>query len=160
MEIVIIRPPLVYGPEVRANFLKLMKLVKSGLPLPFGAIHNSRSFVAVDNLVDLILICLHHPAAINQTFLVSDGDDLSTTELLRRTAKAFGKSSRLIPIPVFLLRTAALLLGKADFVQRLCGSLQIDISKAKQLLGWTPKVSVDEALLKTAKYFLKKNERH
>ena len=158
MEIVIIRPPLVYGPEVRANFLKLMKLVKSGLPLPFGAINNSRSFVAVDNLVDLILICLHHPAAINQTFLVSDGDDLSTTELLRRTAKACGKPSRLIPIPVFLLRTAALLLGKADFAQRLCGSLQIDISKAKQLLGWTPKVSVDEALLKTTKYFLKKNE--
>ena len=160
MEIVIIRPPLVYGPEVRANFLKLMKLVKSGLPLPFGAIHNSRSFVAVDNLVDLILICLHHPAAINQTFLVSDGDDLSTTELLRRTAKACGKPSRLIPIPVFLLRTAALLLGKTDFAQRLCGSMQIDISKAKQLLGWTPKVSVDEALLKTTKYFLKKNERH
>jgi nucleoside-diphosphate-sugar epimerase len=160
LEIVIIRPPLVYGPEVRANFLKLMKLVKSGLPLPFGAIHNSRSFVAVDNLVDLILICLHHPAAINQTFLVSDGDDLSTTEWLRRTEKAFGKSSRLIPIPVFLLRTAALLLGKTDFAQRLCGSMQIDISKAKQLLGWTPKVSVDEALLKTTKYFLKKNERH
>ena len=159
MEIVIIRPPLVYGPEVRANFLKLMKLVKSGLPLPFGAIHNSRSFVAVDNLVDLILICLHHPAAINQTFLVSDGDDLSTTELLHRTAKALGKSSRLIPIPVFLLRTAALLLRKTDFAQRLCGSLQIDICKAKQLLGWTPKVSVDEALLKTTKYFLKKNER-
>jgi len=160
LEIVIIRPPLVYGPEVRANFLKLMKLVKSGLPLPFGAIHNSRSFVALDNLVDLILICLDHPAAINQTFLVSDGDDLSTAELLRRTAKAFGKSSRLIPVPVFLLRTAALLLGKTDFAQRLCGSLQIDISKAKQLLGWKPKVSVDEALLKTTKHFLKNNERH
>tara|TARA_Y100000590_G_C15261822_1_gene841558 strand:- start:237 stop:650 length:414 start_codon:yes stop_codon:yes gene_type:complete len=137
-----------------------MKLVKSGLPLPFGAIHNSRSFVALDNLVDLILICLDHPAAINQTFLVSDGDDLSTAELLRRTAKAFGKSSRLIPVPVFLLRTAALLLGKTDFAQRLCGSLQIDISKAKQLLGWTPKVSVDDALLKTTKHFLKNNERN
>ena len=157
LEIVIIRPPLVYGPEVRVNFLKLMKLVKSGLPLPFGAIHNNRSFVAVDNLVDLILICLHHPAATNQTFLVSDGDDLSTTEVLRRMAKAFGISSRLIPVPVFLLRTVAFLLGKTDLTQRLCGSLQIDISRAKQLLGWTPKVSVDEALLKTAKHFLKKN---
>ena len=157
LEIVIIRPPLVYGPEVRVNFLKLMKLVKSGLPLPFGAIHNNRSFVAVDNLVDLILICLHHPAATNQTFLVSDGDDLSTTDLLRRMAKAFGISSRLVPVPVFLLRTVAFLLGKTDLTQRLCGSLQIDISRAKQLLGWTPKVSVDEALLKTAKHFLKKN---
>jgi nucleoside-diphosphate-sugar epimerase len=160
LEIVIIRSPLVYGPEVRANFLKLMRLVKWGLPLPLGAIHNSRSFVALDNLVDLILTCLHHPAAIDQTFLVSDGDDLSTPELLRRIAKAFGKPSRLIPIPVLLLRTAALLLGKKDFSQRLCGSLQIDIGKAKQLLGWTPKFSVDSALLKTTKHFLKKTERH
>jgi nucleoside-diphosphate-sugar epimerase len=154
LEIVIIRPPLVYGPEVRANFLKLMRLVKSGLPLPLGAIRNSRSFVALDNLVDLILTCLQHPAAIDQTFLVSDGDDLSTPELLLRTAKAFGKSSRLIPIPVLLLKAAALLLGKKDFFQRLCGSLKIDISKTRQLLGWTPKVSVDAALLKTTKHFL------
>jgi nucleoside-diphosphate-sugar epimerase len=160
LEIVIIRPPLVYGPTVRANFLKLMRHVRSGLPSPLGAIHNSRSFVALDNLVDLILTCLHHPAAIDQTFLVSDGDDLSTPELLRRIAKAFGKPLRLIPVPVFLLRTAALLLGKKDFFQRLCGSLQIDIGKAKQLLGWTPKFSVDEALLKTTKHFLKKTERH
>jgi nucleoside-diphosphate-sugar epimerase len=159
LEIVIIRPPLVYGPEVRANFLKLMRLVKSGLPLPLGAIRNSRSFVALDNLVDLILTCLQHPAAIDQTFLVSDGDDLSTPELLRRTAKAFGKSSRLIPIPVLLLRATALLLGKKDFFQRLCGSLQIDIGKAKQLLGWTPKVSVDAALHKTTKHFLEITER-
>jgi UDP-4-keto-D-QuiNAc 4-reductase len=100
---------------------------------------------------------LHHPAAIDQTFLVSDGDDLSTPELLRRIAKAFGKPLRLIPIPVLVLRTAALLLGKKDFSQRLCGSLQIDIGKAKQLLGWTPKFSVDAALLKTTKHFLKKN---
>lgn len=160
LEIVIIRPPLVYGPAVRANFLKLMRLVNSGLPLPLGAIHNSRSFVALDNLVDLIFTCLNHPAAINQTFLVSDGDDLSTPDLLRRMAKAFGKPSRLIPIPVFLLRTVAFLFGKKDFAQRLCGSLQIDIRKAKQLLGWTPKVSVDAALLKTTNYFLKNSERH
>jgi nucleoside-diphosphate-sugar epimerase len=160
LEIVIIRPPLVYGPRVRANFLKLMRLVKSGLPLPLGAIRNIRSFVALDNLVDLILTCLHHPAAIDQTFLVSDGDDLSTPELLRRIAKAFEKPLRLIPISVLLLRTAALLLGKKDISQRLCGSLQIDIGKAKQLLGWTPKFSVDAALLKTTKHFLKKTERH
>jgi nucleoside-diphosphate-sugar epimerase len=160
LEIVIIRPPLVYGPEVQANFLKLMKLVKSGLPLPLGAIRNSRSFVALDNLVDLISTCLQHPAAIDQTFLVSDGDDLSTPELLWRTAKAFGKSSRLIPIPVLLLKAAALLLGKKDFFQRLCGSLQIDIGKTRQLLGWTPKVSVDAALLKTTKHFLEITGRH
>jgi nucleoside-diphosphate-sugar epimerase len=160
LEIVIIRPPLVYGPAVRANFLKVMKLVKSGLPLPLGAIQNSRSFVALDNLVDLILTCLHHPDAVNQTFLVSDGDDLSTPELLRRTAKAFGKSSRLIPVPVFLLRTIALLFGKADFAQRLCGSLQVDIVKVKKFLGWAPKVSVDAALLKTTKHFMEKSGRH
>jgi nucleoside-diphosphate-sugar epimerase len=160
LEIVIIRPPLVYGPKVRANFFKIMKLVKSGLPLPFGAIHNSRSFVALDNLVDLILTCLKHPAAINQTFLVSDGDDLSTPDLLRRIAKAFGKSVQLIPIPLFLLRTTALLLGKTDLAERLFGSLQVDIYKTKKLLGWAPKVSVDEALLETTKHFLKKFDRH
>ncbi len=154
MEVVIIRPVLVYGPGVKANFLSMMRWLHKGIPLPLGAIHNQRSLVALDNLVDLIVTCLHHPAAANQTFLVSDGEDLSTTALLRRTAAALGRPARLIPVPVRVLRTAAHLLGKADFAQRLYGSLQVDISKTRELLGWSPPVSVDDALHKTARHFL------
>ena len=153
LEIVIIRPPLVYGPGVRANFLRLMKIL-SGIPLPFGAVNNLRSMVALDNLVDLIETCLNHPVAINQTFLVSDGEDLSTKALLQRTAVAMGRSVFLIPVPVSVLWAFARLLGKSDIVKRVCGSLQIDISKTRDCLGWSPPVSVDDALRKTAKYFL------
>ena len=163
LEIVIVRPPLVYGPGVRANFLRLMQAVRLGVPLPLGAIHNRRSLVALDNLVDLIETCLRHPEAANQTFLVSDGDDLSTTELLWRTALALGRPARLIPIPTPVLRTAVRLLGKSSFTQRLCGSLQVDIRKTQDRLGWSPPVSVDEALRKAAKHFLadlKQNRRH
>ena len=152
--VVIIRPPLVYGPGVRANFLRLMQGIKSGVPLPFGAINNSRSLVALDNLVDLIETCLNHPAAINQTFLVSDGEDLSIKDLLQRTAVALGRPARLIPVPVSVLWTMSRLLGRADFAQRLCGSLQVDISKTRDCLSWSPPVSVDEALYKTAEYFM------
>ena len=153
LEIVIIRPPLVYGPGVRANFLRLMKIL-SGIPLPFGAVNNLRSMVALDNLVDLIETCLNHPVAINQTFLVSDGEDLSTKALLQRTAVAMGRSVFLIPVPVSVLWAFARLFGKSDIVKRVCGSLQIDISKTRDCLGWSPPVSVDDALRKTAKYFL------
>ncbi len=155
LEVVIIRPPLVFGPDAPGNFNKLLRIVHKGIPLPLGAIHNQRSLVALDNLVDLIVTCLHHPAAANQTFLVSDGEDLSTTALLRRTAAALGRPARLIPVPAPVLRTVARLLGKADFAQRLCGSLQVDISKTRELLGWSPLVSVDEALRKTARHFLR-----
>ena len=154
LEVVIIRPPLVYGPGVRANFFRLVQGIMSGVPLPLGAIDNRRSMVALDNLVDLIETCLNHPAATNQTFLVSDGEDLSTKALLQRTAVALGKPSRLIPIPVSVLWATATLLGRSDFAQRLCGSLQVDISKTRDRLNWSPPVSVDEALRKTAKYFL------
>ncbi len=154
LEIVTIRPPLVYGPGVRANFLRLMQGVMSGIPLPLGAVNNRRSMVALDNLIDLIKTCLSNPQAINQTFLVSDGEDLSIRELLQRTAVALDRSVRLIPVPVSVLRIAAWLLGKSSFAQRLCGSLQIDVSKTRDRLNWSPPVSVDEALNKTAKYFL------
>jgi len=154
LEVVIIRPVLVYGPGVKANFLSMMRWLHRGIPLPLGAINNQRSLVALDNLVDLIVTCLHHPKALNQTFLVSDGEDLSTTALLRRTAAALGRPARLIPVPALVLRTTARLLGKADFAQRLCGSLQVDISKTRELLGWVPPVSVDEALKQTARHFL------
>jgi len=154
LEVVIIRPPLVFGPDVPGNFKKLLVIVHRGIPLPLGAIHNKRSLVALDNLVDLILICLHHRAAANQTFLVSDGEDLSTTVLLRRTGAALGTPARLISVPALVLRTAARLLGKAGFAQQLCGSLQVDISKTRELLDWTPPVSVDHALMQTARHFL------
>ena len=111
-----------------------------------GAVHNQRSLVALDNLVDFIVTCLSHPQAANQTFLVSDGHDLSTTELVRGLARAAGVSARLLPVPVWALQAGAALLGKGDAVQRLCGNLQVDISKARSLLGWLPPVSVDEGL--------------
>lgn len=156
MEVVIIRPVLVYGPGVKGNFLSMMRWLHKGIPLPLGAINNARSLVALDNLVDLIVTCLKHPAAANQTFLVSDGEDLSTTELLTRTASAMGVKARLLPMPVWIIQTGARLVGKRDVAQRLCGSLQVDIGKTRELLGWTPPVTVDEALRKTAEDFLRK----
>lgn len=146
LEVVIIRPPLVYGPGVKGNFSSMMQVVKKGLPLPLGAINNKRSFVAIDNLVDLIITCTDHLAAANQVFLAGDGEDLSTTELLRGVAKAAGVSSRLIPVPASVLMFMARLLGKKKMDQRLLGSLQVDISKARDLLGWTPLLSVEEGL--------------
>jgi len=146
LEVVIIRPPLVYGPGVKGNFSSMMQVVKKGFPLPLGAINNMRSLVALDNLVDLIITCINHPAAANQVFLAGDGEDLSTTELLRGVAKAAGVSSRLIPVPVSVLRFVASLLGKKEVSQRLLGSLQVDISKTRDLLGWTPPLSVEEGL--------------
>ena len=150
MQVVVIRPPLVYGPGVKANFAALMRAVQRGLPLPLGAVHNQRSLVALDNLVDFIVTCISHPQAANQTFLVSDGQDLSTTELVRGMARAAGVPARFLPVPVWALQAAAALLGKGDAVQRLCGNLQVDISKARQLLGWVPPVSVDEGLRRAA----------
>ena len=150
MEVVIIRPPLVYGPCAPGNFGSLMRWLGRGIPLPLGAIHNQRSLVALDNLVDLIVTCLTHPAAANQTFLVSDGEDVSTTELLRRMGQALGCPARLIPVPASWLKLAAAMVGKQDVAQRLCGSLQVDIEKTRRLLGWTPPLSLDEGLRRAA----------
>jgi UDP-glucose 4-epimerase len=157
LEVVIIRPVLIYGPGVKANFRSMMRWISKGVPLPFGSIHNARSLVALDNLIDLVGTCLEHPAAPGQTFLVSDAEDLSTPDLLRRTGAAMDRHVRLIPVPVFLLRSAATLIGKADVGQRLCGTLQVDIGKTRRLLGWSPAVTVDQALLQTARYFLEQN---
>ena len=155
MEVVIIRPPLVYGPGVRANFLNMMSWLHKGVPLPFGAINNCRSLIALDNLVDLIITCLEHPAAANQVFLASDGRDLSTTELLRQMAKALNMPVRLLPIPHKFLEVGFKMVGKVDLAQRLCGSLQVDITKACIMLGWKPLISVDEGLHRTAEFFLR-----
>jgi len=149
MEVVIIRPPLVYGPGVKSNFATLVRAVQRGWPLPLGVVSNQRSLVALDNLLDFIVICITHPQAANQTFLVSDGQDLSTTELVRGIAQAAGVPVRLVPVPVWMLQAGASLLDKGDMIQRLCGNLQVDISKASSLLGWVPSVSLEEGLRRT-----------
>ncbi|MBM3106672.1 SDR family oxidoreductase [Pseudomonas sp. V1] len=154
MEVVIIRPVLVYGPGVKANFLSMMRWLSAGIPLPLGSIHNCRSLVYIGNLADLILTCAEHPAAANQTFLGSDGEDLSTTQLLRRLGGALQKPARLLPLPSAFLRLAASMIGRRAVAQRLCGSLQVDISKNAQLLGWTPVFQVDDALRLTARHYL------
>jgi nucleoside-diphosphate-sugar epimerase len=146
LEVVIIRPPLVYGANAPGNFGSLLRAVKLGWPLPLGTVRNQRSLVALDNLVDFIITCITHPLAANQTFLISDGQDLSTTELVRGMALAASVPARLLPVPVWALELAGRLLGKGDAVQRLCSNLQVDISKARSLLGWVPPVSVDEGL--------------
>lgn len=151
LEVVIIRPPLVYGPGVKANFRLLMKWVRRGVPLPLGAVHNKRSFVALDNLVSFIICCMDHPRAANEVFLISDGEDVSTTELLQKIARALGKRSFLLPVPVGLMTFVASLLGKRNVADRLFGSLQVDNSKARDLLGWTPVVSMDEGLVASLK---------
>lgn len=154
MAVVIIRPPLVYGPGVQANFLSMMRWLYNGIPLPLGAISNKRSLVARPNLVDLIGVCVEHPAAANETFLVSDGEDLSTTDLLRRMGTALGKPARLIPVPMAALKMGAKLIHKPALSQRLCGSLQVDISTTCDLLDWQPPVSVNHGLDNAARYFL------
>jgi len=149
MSVVIIRPVLVYGPGVKGNFRSMLGWLRRGIPLPLGAINNRRSLVALDNLVDLIMTCTTHPAASNQVFLVSDDEDMSTTQLLQRMARTMATSPRLIPVPAGLIKAVAALLGRGDIAKRLCGSLQVDISMTKEHLQWQPPVSVDTALRRT-----------
>ncbi len=151
MEFVIIRSPLVYGPGVKANFASLMRLVARAWPLPLGGIHNQRSLVGLGNLVDFIATCVAHPNAANQTFLVSDGQDLSTTELVRAMACAAGVTARLLPVPAGLLLLAGTCLGQGAAIHRLCDSLQVDIAKARTLLGWVPPHSVSSGLVRAYK---------
>ncbi|MFZ6779219.1 UDP-glucose 4-epimerase family protein [Undibacterium sp. Ji83W] len=150
MAVTIIRPPLVYGPGVKANFLSMLRMVRRGLPLPLGSIHNQRSFVYLGNLVDLVLHCRLHEAARNQVFLVSDGRDLSTTELLHLCAQALQVKSRLLPFPAGVLTLAASILGKKNVADRLCQSLQVDISKTRKQLAWSPPYTVEQGLQATA----------
>lgn len=146
MDVVIVRPPLVYGPGVKGNFATMVRLVARGVPLPLGLVSNKRSLVALSNLVDLLIQCLDHPAAANEVFLVSDGEDLSTSELLRAIAREMGKAPRLLPVPVGLLLLGASLLGKKAVARRVLGSLQVDISKTTKLLGWRPPLRPSEGL--------------
>ena len=157
LEVVVIRPPLVYGPDAPGNFSKLMSWVSKNIWLPLGKIQNKRSFVYVENLIDFIIMCSKNPNAKNQTFLVSDDEDMSTTELIIRISNALGTPPRLLPVSQSLLIAFLNILGKNNLALRLCGSLQVDISKAKNMLNWVPPVSVDEGLRKTAKYFIENN---
>ncbi|EKO3975228.1 SDR family oxidoreductase [Vibrio fluvialis] len=160
MEIVIIRPTLVYGPGVKANFASLMNLVSKGTPLPFGCItKNKRSLVSVDNLVDLIITCIDHPKAANQVFLVSDDHDVSTSEMVREMAIALNKPTWQLPVPVWCYKLAGKLFNKSAVVDRLTGSLQVDISHTKETLGWKPPQSLRDGFKQTAEAFLhsKKN---
>ncbi len=154
MEVVIVRPPLVYGPGVKANFLTMMQWLQRGIPLPLGAIDNQRSLVGLGNLVGLLEKCLTHPAAANQTFLASDGQDVSTTELLRALAKALRVPARLLPVPQAWLEGALGALGREALAQRLCGNLAVDIEKTRQLLDWTPPYTLAQGLQATADHFL------
>ncbi len=157
LETVVIRSPLVYGPGVGGNFLSLLKLIRSGVPLPFGSVRNHRSVIFRENLVDGLIACLREPQAAGQTYLVSDGEDLSTPDLIRRIARAMGRSVRLWPVPVLLLRWGGGLVGQRGTVARLTGSLQIDSSRIRQELGWSPPFSVDHGIKETVAWFMRRS---
>ena len=155
LEVVVVRPTLVYGPGVKANFLNMMRVVQRGIPLPLASIKNRRSLIYVGNLVDALVACAAHPAAAGQTYLVSDGEDISTPELVRRTATALGVPVRLFPVPLALMCLAGILAGKSAAVNRLTGSLAVDSSRIRRELGWTPPYAMEEGLRVTAEWFLK-----
>ncbi|MDR2259384.1 MAG: SDR family oxidoreductase [Azoarcus sp.] len=159
MEVVIVRPPLVYGPGVKANFLRLMRWIDHGLPLPLAGIDNRRSLVALDNLADLLARCVDHPAAAEQILYASDGEDLSTPELLRRLGMALGKPARLFRAPTWLLGSGARLLGQRALIDRLHASLQVDIRPTRRLLAWSPPCTVDVALERTVEHFRARKQR-
>jgi len=154
MELVVIRPPLVYGPGVKANFERLLGMVKRGLPLPFASVRNGRSLIFLDNLVDFIVCVLHHPAAVGQTFLVADGEDLSTPELIQKIAGAMGRSVRLWPCPLPVLSWAGCLLGRSAEVRRLCGSLRLDSGMTREVLSWRPPYTVEQGIQVTVQWYL------
>jgi UDP-glucose 4-epimerase len=153
LEVTALRPPLVYGPGVKANFASMMGWVDRGIPFPLRALDNKRSFVFVGNLVDLVILCMSHPKAAGEVFLVSDDEDMSTAQLLRRMAAALGRPSRTIPVPASVLTAVATAMGQRTLASRLTGSLQVDIAKTRQLLGWVPCIGVDEGLRLTAGSF-------
>lgn len=158
MEYVIIRPPLVYGSGVKANFLSLIKLINRGIPLPLAAINNRRSLLALGNLLDFILLTLVHKKAGGQVFLISDGEDISTPVLIRKIGCCLGKRPLLFSVPLSLIRIIAAVFGKSSVIDRLAGSLQIDISKAQNLLGWQPPLSQDMALQETVDWFRNRSQ--
>ncbi|MBS0343513.1 MAG: NAD-dependent epimerase/dehydratase family protein [Proteobacteria bacterium] len=146
MEVVIIRPPMVYGPNAPGNFGKLVRAVRSGIPLPLGAVHNQRTFLGLSNLADLVACCVDHPAAANEVFLAGDARNVSTAELARQLGVALKRPARLLPVPVRVLEVLATLIGRRATIRKMCGSLRVDIEKARRILGWTPPYTLDEGL--------------
>ena len=155
LEVVIIRPPLVYGEGAKGNFLHLLNLVYKQIPLPFANINNLRSFIGLDNLLDLIICCIQHPKAAGETFLVSDGEDVSTSDLIIKLSKFMDKSPRLFQVPQLIIQLIGRLVGKSSEIERLLGSLRIDNSYTREILGWSPALSLDESLAKTVRGYLK-----
>ncbi len=158
LEVVVVRSPLVYGPGVRSNFLRLMRMVQRGWSLPFGLVNNRRSMVALDNLVDLLIRCVESPKSSGQTFMVSDGQDLSTPELVRGLADVMGVPARLLPVPHWMLHVSGKLMGRQAEIERLIGSLQVDISHTCTTLDWTPPISVEEGLRRAAEWFVQEHK--
>jgi len=156
MEVVILRPPLVYGPGVKANFLRLLKVVECGIPLPLTSVNNRRSLIYLGNLVDAIVACIEHPRAAGNTYLVSDGEDVSTPELIRRISSALGRPSRLFPFPPALLKMAGVITGKSAEMDKILGSLTVDCSKIRRELDWQAPFSMEQGLKETAQWYLKR----
>ena len=154
LDLVVLRSPMVYGPVVKGNFLRLLQAVQRGMPLPFASIRNRRSIVFLGNLVEAIIICMTHTQAKGKTYLVSDDEQISTAELISRIARALGRPARLWPFPAELLRIAAMLAGKSTEADRLLNSLLVDSSKIRSELGWKPSASLDQGLAETARWFL------
>ena len=150
MELVILRPPLVYGPNAPGNFGTLVRCLRRRVPLPLASIRNQRSLIGLDNLVALIAVCLTHPNAANRLFLASDGEDLSTPDLLRRLGGALGRPARLFPFPVSVLRAGASMVGRSAVAEQLCGSLQVDARATRTILGWRPHLTLDQGLARVA----------
>lgn len=153
IEVVILRPPLVYGPGVKANFLRLMQAVDRGLPLPFGRVKNLRDFISVENLCSLVMLCLTHPDAANQIFVVADGEPISTPALIRKLAALLQKPARLLPVPRWFLWQGARLTNKERLYHSICSSLRIDTRRARNVLGWQPVQSMDEGLQQTVEWY-------
>ena len=158
LEIVIVRPPLVYGEGVGGNFLRMMQWTNKGLPLPLKSIRNKRSFIGIENLADLIACCVSHPEAAGETFLAADGEDLSTPDLIGRVANLMGRSARLFPMPESVIRALGKMAGKGDITDRLCSSLQVNANKARRLLKWQPQLPLDMGLSRTVRWYMKRNE--
>jgi nucleoside-diphosphate-sugar epimerase len=158
LEVVVVRPTLVYGPGVKGNFLSMMKVVQSGIPLPLSSITNKRSLIYVGNLVDALVVCAKHPDAAGRTYLVSDGEDVSTPELLRRLALALDKPARLFPVPLVLIRLLGAITGNGETVNRLLGSLMVNSSKITQELGWKPPFTMEQGLKETAEWYSNQGE--
>lgn len=153
LQVVILRPPLIYGPGVKGNFLRLLQALDKGIPLPLASTRNARSMLYLENMVDALLLCATHPAAAGQTYLVSDGEDIDTPGLLRRLGDALGRAARLLPWSPAVLKLAGRLLGKSDQVERLLGSLQVDSGKIRRELNWTPPYTLQQGLQATAEWY-------